>query len=142
LPAKVALFLTFGLAFAGGILSLLRAKGACFFAAMSGLFFLTALSGIVSFVSIYVYELPSHHCPFCLLHREYNFVGYPLYISLFAGAISGLSAGILEPFRHLTSLSVILPTLQKKLTIGALILFSVFVILVVYLLASSGLRMD
>ncbi len=31
------------------------------------------------FFSPYIYELPTHRCPFCLLHKEYYFIGYFLY---------------------------------------------------------------
>ncbi len=140
LPSQVALFLTFGLMATSGVMTLLRGKGIYIFAALSGLFFLVSVVGIVSFVSIYVYELPSHHCPFCLLHSEYSYVGYPLYISLFAGAISGLGVGLLAPFRNVMSLAAILPGLQRKLTISALVLFSVFMIIIIYLMLASGLQ--
>jgi len=40
---------------------------------------------ILSFISVYFYELPTHHCPFCILQKEYGYVGYPLYLTLFGG---------------------------------------------------------
>lgn len=142
LPSQIALFLTFGLMAVSGGISLLRGRGIYLFAVFCGLFFLVALAGIISFVSIYVYELPSHHCPFCLLHNEYHYVGYPLYISLFAGTICGMGAGILAPFSSVGSLAATLPGLQKRLTISALVLFSVFILIIMYLMLASGLRMD
>lgn len=141
-PAKVAFFTAFCFAAASGLLSFWKGRGIVVFAAASGLFFLAALAGMISFISIYVYELPSHHCPFCILHREYGFIGYPLYIMLFAGAICGIGTGILAPFRHIESLKAVIPSLQKKLTIVALILFSVFTVIIVYILATSGLVME
>lgn len=142
LPSKVALFATFALTAASGIVSLLRGKGIYLFAAAGGFFFLAAAAGIVSFVSIYVYELPSHHCPFCILHGEYHYIGYPVYVTLFAGAICGIGAGVLAPFRHIESLKAIIPPLQKKLTITALTLFSIFIAIIVYILTTSGLVME
>lgn len=141
-PSRIALFSAFGLTMAGGIASIIRRKGiyVYIFAAASGLFFLAAIAGIISFISIYVYELPSHHCPFCLLHSEYGYVGYPLYITLFAGTICGAGTGILAPFRKVESLTEILPRLQNKLTISALVFFSLFMLMVFYLLATSGLQ--
>jgi len=52
--------------------------------------FVAALIGILSFVSLYVYEHPHHHCPFCILKPEYDYQGYLLYIPLFAAAAAGL----------------------------------------------------
>ncbi|MRR15001.1 MAG: hypothetical protein EG826_00945 [Deltaproteobacteria bacterium] len=141
-PSKIALFAAFILTAGSGILSLWRGKGIYFFAIASGIFFLFAAAGIVSFVSIYVYELPAHHCPFCILHSEYQYIGYPIYVALFAGVICGIGTGVLAPFRHIESLKAIIPRLQKNLTITALILFSIFIGIVVYILATSGLIME
>lgn len=49
----------------------------------AAVFLFVALSGIVSFVSIYIYELPTHNCPFDILQSGYWFIGYPLYLTLF-----------------------------------------------------------
>jgi len=57
------------------------------------------LAALVSFFCLFVYELPTHHCPFCMLQKEYHFVGYFLYLFLLVGAIAGASAGIIGRFR-------------------------------------------
>lgn len=62
-----------------------------------------ALFGIIAlivFFSTYVYELPTHHCPFCLLQQEYYGVGYAMYIALFIGTFYGVCGGILELVSH------------------------------------------
>jgi hypothetical protein len=58
-------------------LSLLR----YLFAMFAGLFFLLSLAATISFISLYIYELPTHHCPFDMLQKSSNFVGYPIYLS-------------------------------------------------------------
>jgi hypothetical protein len=55
------------------------------------------LAAVVSWLSPYVYELPTHHCPFCLLQREYRWVGYLLCGALLGGGLTG--AGVGEPPR-------------------------------------------
>lgn len=61
-------------------------------------FFLpTALASIVSFVSTYLYELPTHHCPFDFLQADYGYIGYPLYATLFLGCFFGVLPGLLAP---------------------------------------------
>ena len=40
---------------------------------------------LVYFFSAYIYELPTHKCPFCMLQKEYNYIGYFIYITLFLG---------------------------------------------------------
>ena len=60
-----------------GFLFFFKGKGGYLFAGLSGILFLIAATSIFSFISLYVYELPTHHCPFCVLQREYGYVGYP-----------------------------------------------------------------
>jgi len=82
-----------------GIYFYRKGKGGYLFSSMSAVTFLVSLASIISFISLYFYELPTHHCPFCILQREYGYIGYPLYGALFGGAISGMGVGILMPFK-------------------------------------------
>ncbi len=61
--------------------------------------FFAALDGIVAFVSLYIYEHPNHHCPFCILKPEYDYQGYLLYIPLFAAAAAGTGGRGADPVR-------------------------------------------
>lgn len=56
------------------------------------LFLLVALISLIMFFGTYIYELPSHHCPFCMLQKEYYYIGYLLYIFLFIGTFFGFSS--------------------------------------------------
>jgi len=55
------------------------------------LFVYIAYYGVVYFFGTYIYELPTHKCPFCMLQAEYFYVGYLLWASLFLGTFMGLS---------------------------------------------------
>jgi len=59
-------------------------------------FFLVALAAITLFFSSYIYELPHHKCPFDILHRQYNFIGLPIYLTLFGATFLGMSGGIVQ----------------------------------------------
>ena len=59
------------------------------------LFILTSIITLITFFGTYIYELPSHHCPFCFLQKEYYFVGYLLYILLFLGTFKAITAGFI-----------------------------------------------
>ena len=85
---------------------------------------------IFSFISLYIYELPTHACPFCLLQKEYHYIGYPLYLTLFGGAITGIGIGVLMPFKKIKSLSAALPGIQKKLALASILFFFVFTAIV------------
>lgn len=39
----------------------------------------------VYYFGTYIYQLPTHNCPFCMLQKEYLYVGYVLFAALFLG---------------------------------------------------------
>lgn len=78
-----------------------------------------SLAGVLSFVSVAVYELPTHHCPFDMLQRPYGYVGYPLYGSLAAAAFLGAACGVVEPLRRRPSLAAAVARAQGRWLTGA-----------------------
>ena len=142
IPMKVIFYLSMILTAASGIYYYRKNKGGYLFSSLSAIAFLTSIMAILSFISVYFYELPTHHCPFCILQKEYGYIGYPLYLTLLGGTISGVGVGVLMPFRDIKSLSAVLPSIQKKLTIVSLILFGLFVVIVTYRILFSGLILE
>ncbi len=69
------------------------------FLVINVIFFIVSLLSLILFFGTYIYELPTHHCPYCFLQREYYYVGYLLYITLFIGTFSGISGSILRMLR-------------------------------------------
>jgi preprotein translocase subunit SecG len=57
--------------------------------------FALALAAIVAAIAPYVYEQPHHHCPFCILEREYGHVGFALYLPLFLATGAGIASSVL-----------------------------------------------
>jgi hypothetical protein len=47
---------------------------------------------VVHFFGTYIYQQPTHKCPFCMLQKEYYYVGYFLWGSLFLGVFSAVAA--------------------------------------------------
>lgn len=47
-------------------------------------------------IGIYVYELPTHICPFCMLQKEYGYIGYLIWISLFFGTFFAMAPFVLN----------------------------------------------
>jgi len=97
---------------------------------------------IISFISLYFYELPTHHCPFDLLQREYNYIGYPLYLSLFAAGITGAGAGVIDRFKDAPSLKSVIPSLQKRLCLFSMIGYIVFTLIATYPIVFSGFILE
>ncbi|QOG11862.1 hypothetical protein [Arcobacter sp. FWKO B] len=61
-------------------------KNALFSFISGGLFLYFGYYGVTYFFGTYVYQLPTHICPFCMLKKEYNFIGYAIWGSLFLGS--------------------------------------------------------
>lgn len=115
-------------------------RGAGLFSTVSLAAFLTGTAALVSALPVYIYALPSHHCPFCMLHHEYGFVGYLFYATLLGGGISGTGAGLLQRFRKINSLTA-LPSFQRTLVISSMALFAVFAVLALWQVYFSELRL-
>ena len=59
-------------------------------------FIIVALISLIQFFGTYIYELPTHHCPFCFLQSDYYYVGYMLYGLLFLGTFYGMRVGVVK----------------------------------------------
>jgi len=129
---RLVFFLALMLTFRVGIHVLATRRGASAFGVLAGVTTLISLAAVISFISPYYYELPNHHCPFCLLQKDYNYIGYPLYISLFMAGITGMGAGVIDRLKGAASLSETVPALQRKLCIFSMAGFLCFTLIAVY----------
>jgi len=100
-----------------------------------------SVAALISYFCLYVYELPTHHCPFCMLQSEYHFVGYLLYVSLLVGAIAGASAGIIGRFRKRATLAAMIPIIQKRLCGVSVLGYGLFTLRVTYPVVFSDFRL-
>ncbi|HMK56616.1 MAG TPA: hypothetical protein VK448_08280 [Dissulfurispiraceae bacterium] len=143
IPMEISFFVCMGLTLASGIYFYLKQnRSGYIFSALSMATFALSVAALISFISLYFYELPTHHCPFCILQKEYNYIGYVLYLTLLGGAVSGMGIGALMPFRKITSLSTIVPVIQKKLVIISLALYMIYASISIYEMIFSTLRLE
>ena len=108
-------------------------------AAASAAAFVASLVGVLSFVSLYLYEHPNHHCPVCILKPEYGHQGYWLYVPLFAATAAGLGVGALQPFRNVASLRTIVPAAAARLAGVAAIGYLLVAAIATYFVLHSNL---
>jgi len=104
--------------------------------------FFISLAALVSFISPYIYELPTHHCPFCILQREYSYIGYLIYAFLLGGTVPGMAVGTLLPFRNIESLRAVLPPVLRRLTLWSLAAYALFALVSAYAIAFSALSLE
>ena len=142
LPQRVPFFMLMAVTIlAGARVYLKEGKGSALYAGLSGLAFIGSLTAVLSVFSLYIYELPTHHCPFCLLKPEYHYVGYPLYLTLFGGTVTGMGTGALSPFRKVASLEEILPLVQRRLALVSIVCYTVFTAVIAETIVSSNLKL-
>jgi len=142
LPPMLAMSLFYGtltLTLAAGLAARRWPWAGYAYALLSALAFVVTLAAVVSFVSLYVYEHPHHHCPFCLLKAEYGYQGYLIYGPLFLATALGLGSGAVRLFSGVPSLRTVVPSLASRLTDVSLGLFFFLLIWVGILTAHSAL---
>jgi hypothetical protein len=118
-----------------------RGTGGLAFAGASALAFVVALAAIVSLVALYIYEHPHHHCPFCILKGGHDYVGYWLYLPLFAATAFAFGAAVVAPWRRIPSLAAVAPAEARRLTRLALLGFAAFYAIAGWAILRSNLTM-
>lgn len=104
--------------------------------------FLLALMAVVSVIALYIYAHPHHHCPFCILKSGHSFIGYALYVPLFAATASALTAGIIAPWRRVPTLGAVVAAEVRRLAGRSLLGLLLFHGIVTATLLGSELRME
>jgi len=66
-------------------------KNIYIYALFNFMFLIVSIISLILFFGTYIYELPTHHCPFCFLQKDYNYIGYLIYVLLFTGTFYGTS---------------------------------------------------
>jgi len=142
-PLRITFFGLGMLTLASGTLFFLGFKRwGVFFSVSSAAFFMVSTAAFISFICLYFYELPTHHCPFCILQHDYHSIGYLLYGTLFGGAVSGLGVGLLAPFNGVHSLAATLPLYRKRLSALSLVLYLIFIALVAWQMVHTEFFLD
>jgi hypothetical protein len=93
---------------------------------LSIVLFCVSIAAIVSFISLYIYELPSHHCPFDIFQKNYHFIGYPIYLSLFCGVFFGILPGFFQPLKKIVSLRDTIILSEKKWLLLSILFILIF----------------
>lgn len=94
--------LIFLLVFFGMLLSYIFKK-LKLYGILSLIFLIVAVYSLIDFFSTYIYELPTHRCPFCILQKDYYYIGYLLYFLLLTGTFLGSSVFVLNRIMDYTT---------------------------------------
>ncbi|MEW6219703.1 MAG: hypothetical protein AB1634_09265 [Thermodesulfobacteriota bacterium] len=140
-PMMKAFYGSMAATLAAGLFFRWRGRGATLFSALSLASLLIAAASLLSFICLYLYELPTHHCPFCMLQEEYGYLGYLLYACLLGGGVAGLGVGVLALCQGPASLSRVIPPLQRRLATLAISLYAVFTLIASYRMLATPFRL-
>lgn len=141
-PMQIAFFSGMAITAFSGMFFYLKGRAGYLFSVAATVTFLIAATSVISFICLYFYELPTHHCPFCLLQKEYGYIGYVLYATLFGGAVTGIGTGVLMPFRKTGSLARIVPVIQRRLVLVTLVCYLLFTLISVWEMIFSALKLS
>lgn len=140
-PMELAFFTVMAVTVASGCWFFVKERGGYLFSAASVLTLVIAAAALVSFICLYIYELPTHHCPFCILQKEYGHIGYALYATLLGGGVTGMGVGALMPFRTRASLVRAIPPIQRRLTAVTMVFYLLFTLIVSYRMYATSFRL-
>lgn len=111
------------------------------FAIAGALAFSVALAAVISGVALYVYEHPHHHCPFCILKSGHGFIGYWLYVPLFAATALAIGIGLINRWRQVSSLTAIVRRDGQRFMSLSLTLYGVYYMVATVAVLRSHLTM-
>jgi hypothetical protein len=100
-------------------------KNRYLFAILNISFVVVAIVALILFFGTYIYELPSHHCPFCFLQWDYYYVGYLIYGMLFTGTFYGIVTGFISRSERNYKISLLINSLY--------VIFMTLVVVVYYM---------
>ncbi len=124
-----------------GLAALRHRRLAVLHGVASALFLVVAITAIIAAVAPYIYEAPTHHCPFCILKPQYDHIGYFLYAPLFGATLLALGVGVLSARPAPPSMRCALPRLIRRLVLFSLALFLLFGAVSAHAILSSHLRL-
>ena len=95
-------------------------------------FFGLALVVITTTISSYIYAMPFHRCPFCIIKPEYHYIGVFIYFTLIIGVFFGISVALAELIGRRTDLAGTAGRYRRKAVDLSLLLLLILAILSSY----------
>lgn len=105
-------------------------------------FSLVTAAAVITWIAPSFYELPTHHCPLCLLAADYGYVGYPLYLLLATAVIAGAGSGLVHVLRSIDLSRCILIGEERRLCAISAASFVAIAAIAVWPLVTSPFRLE
>jgi len=95
------------------------------------LFTIIGYYSVLYFFGTYIYQMPNHNCPFCMLQKDYYYVGYIIWGSFIGGIFLGITTTLADLVLNIDTKRV------KKIMI---LLFTLFVLICSFFVAIYYIR--
>lgn len=138
--SKLTYFGSLGVMIATGLRFLGRGRAASLFVLVAVLLGAVSVAAVITWIAPAYYELPTHHCPFCLLTPRVGYVGYPLFALLCIAVVAAAGIAVLRGLRALDPLRTIQPAIERKLCLLSMISFVLFSLIAAWPLVASNFR--
>ncbi len=99
--SRLAFFGALAVTLAVGLWTIGRRRSTLLYSILAVILGLITTAAVITWIAPAYYELPTHHCPLCLLASEHGFVGYPLYLFLAIAVIAGAGSGLVHALRSI-----------------------------------------
>ncbi len=110
-------------------------------ALLAVMLFFVSIASVISTFSMYIYQLPTHHCPFDMFQGNYSYVAYPIFLGLFSAVFFGFLPGIFQPLKKVASLEKHISEAEKKWLVTSAVATLLFVTVVSWPVVFGGVEM-
>jgi len=140
--SKIAFFGGLVLTVAAGLWAIRRHGMTFVYSILAAALGLVTVAAVITWIAPSYYELPSHHCPLCLLAADHGYVGYPLYLFLAAAVIAGAGSGLVRALRSIDLQHCIRINEERRLCVVSLVSFAAIAVIAVWPLVTSPFRLE
>lgn len=137
--SRAAFFVCLALTAGAGLGVIHRGRSPALYSLASLLFAAVAVAALLSWIAPSVYELPTHHCPLCLIAEPHRLTGFLLYASLAVAVLTGAGAGLVNFARRFDAARVMRAGVERRLCAASLAGFALFSAVAVYPTVSNAL---
>ena len=92
------------------------------------LFLCVSIVAITAVLSSYIYAMPYHNCPFCILKPEYNYIGFIIYGTLIVATFLGVIPALIGPLKRKKELLSVINKLQGNAIRLSLVFLTLFLL--------------
>ena len=132
LGVQIAFAVGLSMTLAAGLGCVARGRSPAAYAVLAPALGGLSLAAVVSWIAPSYYQLPTHHCPFCLLAPEHGYVGYPVYALLSLAVVAGGGSGLVHRLRAADPSAVLRAGAERRLCAASMAGFALFSLLALW----------